>query len=149
MPNSQVCVDANIVVKIVSPEELRPQALALWQSWLNTEREVVAPRLLSYEVTSVLRRKAARGLLTLDEARGALEAALALPITLLDPPNLAQHAFELATRFNLPTTYDCHYLALAEHLDCHLWTADERLHNASKDQFPRIRWLGDYPSAAR
>jgi predicted nucleic acid-binding protein len=146
MPNSQVCVDANIVVKIVSPEELRTQAIALWQRWLNEEREVVAPRLLSYEVTSVLRRKAARDLLTLDEARGALDAALALPITLIDLPDLSQQAFELATRFNRPTAYDSHYLALAEHLDCRFWTADERLYNATKGQFPHIRWLGDYPS---
>ena len=144
MPNSQVCVDANIIVKIVSPEELRPQAIMLWQHWLNEEREAVAPRLLAYEVTSVLRRKAARGLLTLEEARDALEAALALPITLIDLPNLSQQAFELATRFNRPTAYDSHYLALAEHFDCHFWTADERLCNATKDQFPRIRWLGDY-----
>ena len=46
-------------------------------------------------------------------------------------------------------TYDSHYLALAEHLDCRFWTADERLYNAAKDQFPRIRWLGDYPAEAR
>lgn len=141
MPNSLVCVDANIIVKIVSPEALRPQALALWQRWLDEEREVVAPRLLSYEVTSVMRRKAVRGLLTFDEARDALEAALALPITLVDPPALSQHAFELATRFDRPTAYDSHYLALAEHLDCRFWTADERLYNATKDQFPRICWL--------
>lgn len=144
MPNSLVCVDANIVVKIVSPEELRPQALALWQRWLDEGREVVAPRLLSYEVTAVLRRKVVRGLLALAEARGALEAALALPIMLFDQPGLSQQAFELATRLNRPTAYDSHYLALAEHLDCHFWTADERLYNATKNQFSHIRWLGDF-----
>jgi len=24
-----------------------------------------------------------------------------------------------------------------------LWTADERLHNAVRDDFPHIRWLGE------
>ena len=52
-------------------------------------------------------------------------------------------AFELATRFRRPAAYDAHYLALAEHLACPFWTADERLYNSVRDSFPLIRWLGD------
>jgi predicted nucleic acid-binding protein len=58
-------------------------------------------------------------------------------------------AFDLAARLKRSATYESHYLALAEHLDCRFWTADERLYNAAKDQFPRIRWLGDYPAEVR
>ena len=32
---------------------------------------------------------------------------------------------------NRAAAYDSFYLALAEGLDCELWTADERLHNAA------------------
>jgi len=53
-------------------------------------------------------------------------------------------AFELAARFRRPAAYDAHYLALADYLECPLWTADQRLYNAVRADFPRIRWLGDY-----
>ena len=119
-------------------------AIQLWQSWLDQDREIIAPHLFEYEVTSALLRKAIRGVLSLDEARGALHTALGMKVALLDPPGLSQQALELAVRFNRPAAYDAHYLALAEHLGCAFWTADERLCNAVRSDFPYIRWLGDY-----
>ncbi len=144
MPKSPVCVDANIIVMIVAPEAQRPLALSLWQSWLGQNREIVAPRLLAYEVTSALWRKAVRGILTLEESRRAVQAALKIGVTLWDPPGLSEQAFELAARFQRPATYDAHYLALADHLNCSFWTADERLYNAVHADLPYVRWLGNY-----
>lgn len=144
MPRSPVCVDANIVVTVVAPEAQRPLALSLWRSWLKQDREIVAPRLLVYEVTSALWRKARRDVLTLEEARRAVQAALRMGVTILDPPGLSEQAFELAARFQRPATYDAHYLALAGHLDCPFWTADERLYNAIRTDFPHIHWLGEH-----
>ena len=144
MPKSPVCVDAHIVVMIVAPERQRPLALSLWQSWLMQDREIIAPRLLAYEVTSALWRKTVQGILALEDARRAVQAALNMRITLLDPPNLSEQAFELAARFRRPAAYDAHYLALAEQLRCPFWTADERLYNATHADFPHIRWLGNY-----
>jgi predicted nucleic acid-binding protein len=51
-------------------------------------------------------------------------------------------ALRLARRLGLRSTYDAHYLALADDLDCEFWTADERLYNAVRERFPLIRWLG-------
>jgi len=144
MPRSPVCVDANIAVMIVTPEAQRPLALSLWSALLERNREMVAPRLFTYEVTSALWRKVVRGLLTYEEGQRAVQAALGLGVTFLDPPGLSERAFELAARFQRPAAYDAHYLALAEHLDCAFWTADERLYNAVRAEFPLIRWLGDY-----
>jgi predicted nucleic acid-binding protein len=144
MPTSPVCVDANIVVTIVAPEAQRPLALSLWRSWLKQDREIVAPRLLVYEVTSALWRKARRDVLTLEEARRAVQAALRMGVTILDPPGLSEQAFELAARFQRPAAYDAHYLALADHLECPFWTADERLYNAIRTDFPHIHWLGEH-----
>jgi predicted nucleic acid-binding protein len=62
----------------------------------------------------------------------------------LDPPGLSEQALELAVRFNRPAAYAAHYLALAEHLGCPFWTADERLYNAVRPDLPYIQWLGDY-----
>ena len=144
MPKSPVCVDANIVVTIVAPEARRPLALSLWRSLLRQDREIVAPRLLAYEVTSALWRKVVRGFLTHKEARRAVQAALDMGVTLLDPPGLSEQAFELAALFQRPAAYDAHYLSLADHLNCPFWTADERLYNAICADFPHIHWLGDH-----
>ena len=79
----------------------------------------------------------------MDDTRRALEEAMSLDIRYLDPPDLPLRAFELAARLRRPAAYDAHYLALAEHLECPFWTADERLYNAVRNDFPSIRWLGD------
>ncbi|CAD7783931.1 MAG: hypothetical protein KCCBMMGE_02340 [Candidatus Methanoperedenaceae archaeon GB37] len=38
-----------------------------------------------------------------------------------------RYALKLAKSFSLPTTYDAHYLALAERLGAEFWTTDKRL----------------------
>jgi predicted nucleic acid-binding protein len=144
MPRSPVCVDANIVVKLVVPEPDRPLALALWGKWLNEDREIVAPYLFSFEVTSAIWRKAKRDLMTVEEAKEAVRAALMLGVRLLHPSSISLTAFDLAARFSRPAAYDAHYLALAEMMEGEFWTADERLYNAVRDDFSNIRWLGDY-----
>jgi predicted nucleic acid-binding protein len=53
----------------------------------------------------------------------------------------------LAQQYNLPATYDAHYLALAEHEKCEYWTADTRLWNAVRDKLPWVHQLSDYQSA--
>jgi len=148
MPRSPVCVDANIAVKLVAPEPDRPLALALWERWLKENREIVAPYLFSFEVTSALWQKARRHLLSMEEAREAIRRVLALGVRLLHPTDISLVAFDLAHRLGRPATYDTHYLALAEILDIEFWTADERLFNAVREDFPRIRWLGDYDNSA-
>ncbi|MGA9351316.1 MAG: type II toxin-antitoxin system VapC family toxin [Anaerolineae bacterium] len=144
MPRSPVCVDANIVVKLVAPEPDRPLALALWGKWLNEDREIVAPYLFCFEITSAIWRKAKRGLMSVEEAKEAVRGALMLGVRLLHPSNISLKAFDLAARFDRPAAYDTHYLALAEMMEGEFWTADERLYNTVRDDFSRIHWLGDY-----
>ncbi len=145
MPNSStLCLDANLVIALVTAERFSPLALAWWTRVTLDEKEVCAPSLLRYEVTAALYRKALRGPLSWEDARLSLEQALQLDITYLQPSGLATRAFELAMQFNLPTPYDAHYLALAEYLACPLWTADERLFNSVRAVFPLIHWLGNF-----
>lgn len=145
MLNSPVCVDASVIVALVTPESRSERALGLWSTWMGRGVEVVAPYLLRYEVASALWRKVARGLMRGEDARQALEVALSLDITFLDPPELPLRAFDLAGKLNRPATYDMCYLALAEIVGGECWTADERLYNAVRGAFPAIRLLDEVP----
>ncbi len=65
---SQVCVDANLALKLVIAEADSPKAQRLWQEWIDTGMEIVAPALFAYEGTSVICNKMHRGLVPPHEA---------------------------------------------------------------------------------
>ena len=144
MNKSLACVDAGVLIKLVVAEEDSDRADALWEQWKEDGVKVVAPALLLFELTSVLRNKVHRGLLNLEEGEKAFDAVHRLPVQVLAPSNLHRRAWELATRFNRPAAYDAHYLALAEMMNCEFWTADERLFNAVRDELSWVRWLGAF-----
>lgn len=58
-------------------------------------------------------------------------------------PGVTLRAVDLADTFGQSASYDAHYLALAEHLGCELWTADEKFRNATKGTFKWVRWVGE------
>lgn len=100
---------------------------------------IVAPLLLRYEVTNALWQMRKHGRLSRITLEAALQALVDLPISIRDSPRHYSAAMEFAERFNLPATYDAHYLALAEELDCEFWTADKRLARATNGAFPLLR----------
>jgi predicted nucleic acid-binding protein len=61
-----------VVVALVSPETLSDQAEKLWRSLTKQKAQALAPSLLIYEVTSALRRKATRGLISAKEHKKRL-----------------------------------------------------------------------------
>jgi len=140
--NSTACVDASIVIKLVVEEPGSDLADALWAQWIQQDVQIVAPALLRYEITAVLRKKVYRGQLSKEIANMALTAALDLKgIEYIDSPVLHLRALELASQFGLPTAYDAHYLALAEQQNCEFWTADVRLTQRISQALPYLRQL--------
>ncbi len=121
MTASRVCVDSSLVLKLAVPEKDSERAQEKWEHWAEQGTAVVARPLLWYEVTPVLRNRAHRVRLTLDESGEALEALLSLNVSIISPPDLHRAAWELATRLDQPTAYEAHYLALAQELDCPFW----------------------------
>lgn len=121
MPNSWICVDANLVMRlVVDPEDELVRGAA-------TRQRLAAPTLLRYEVTNALYRYQRLGLISAASVRLALQAAFALPLDLRGEADLHWRALELAERFSLPAAYDAHYLALTEGLGGEFWTADVAL----------------------
>lgn len=141
-----IIIDANIALKWVLKEPDSNLAEALLIEWGHRGIVMYAPALLTYEVTNILYQNVRKGTITLEKAKDAIKDILrtGLKLELTQDTTLNIQALELAQRFNLPATYDAHYLALARREECELWTADKRLWRAVKDQLPWVRWLGDY-----
>lgn len=133
--SSTLCIDASVVIRLATSDTVT----ALWESWMTDEVKVVAPSLLYYEVTNGLYRYYKAGIYPSEAVTTTLKAALALPIELITVSDLHPRAAEIAMRFNLPATYDAHYLALAEWMEVDLWTADIRLVNALKTF--KVKWV--------
>jgi len=77
---SLVCADANLALKIVLHEPDSARARALWEEWKAQQTLVIAPTLWGYEVTSVVRKRAHRGLLPPDIERETLAVVHQLPV---------------------------------------------------------------------
>lgn len=143
--SSQVCVDASLALKLVLAETDSERAHILWKSWIDSDTEIFAPAHFAFETTSVIRNHVFRGLIGPEAGKQAFDALHAQPIALVSSQILNVRAWELAEQFNRPTAYDVYYVALAESLDCDLWTADRRLVNAVSRTFGWVKWLGDAP----
>jgi len=143
VPDS-VCVDANIVLKLVLPEEDSHLAMALWRHWKSQGIAVVVPGLYLYEGPSIVRKWVHRGWLTKEEGEEAYRNFLAQPVEIVEPEGLWGLAWEYARRFNQPQVYDSMYLALADLLGCEFWTADERLYHVVKTELPWVRLLREF-----
>ena len=138
----QVVVDASLAAMWVIPEPNSEAALDRAARWAVEGTRILAPCLLLAELTNALYKRIVRRELDLETALTGLDVALAFPIELREEPEMPARAIELAYRLGRPTTYDCHYLALAEHEDCELWTGDRRFFNAVRRSTPRVRWVG-------
>ena len=137
MNSSWLCVDANLVLRLVA-DPADESVQSLWEQWDSEGRQLAAPTLLPYEVANALYRYQKLGYIGTAAVQLALKAALALPLELHGEPELHWRALELANRFSLPAAYDAHYLALAELLDGEFWTADGGLARAVQSSLPWV-----------
>jgi predicted nucleic acid-binding protein len=141
-----ICADASVAVKWILDEDRSDRARALYSAAVQISEPIVAPPLLPLEVTNILRqRMRTRDGLSLDAAMQHLDDFLALAIEFHNPAGLHFQALVLADALDLPATHDAHYLALAEHLDCELWTDDQRLLRQVATSLSFVRWIGDHP----
>ena len=89
--------------------------------------------------TAVLRKR-----ITSEVGEEILRSILAIGVLLVDPE--AERIYRLACEYGI-AAYDAAYLALAQVLDCILWTGDRAFYHAVHRNEPRVRWIGDYSSS--
>ncbi|HZA79881.1 MAG TPA: type II toxin-antitoxin system VapC family toxin [Actinomycetes bacterium] len=94
---------------------------------LRREPALHAPHLLDVEVANALRRRILGGGLSVAHARRALRRLAVLPLVRWPHDRLLGRTLALRDRLS---AYDATYVALAEHLECSLLTADGRLGRA-------------------
>lgn len=137
-------VDASLAFKWLVREEYTDKALAILREWDSAEVTPAAPHLLPFEVSNALHKRVTRGELSIEGAVDLIGNLLASQIELHQPWNLHGKALEIASRFGQAAAYDAHYLALAESLDCELWTADEKFYRSVREDDGHVRWIGEF-----
>lgn len=145
MKNSTVVVDSNLAVYTVVDSDFSLLADRVWTNLIADGTSFFAPGLWVYETTSVIRKFAALGQITVDEAQKALVILNQIPIQLVpDSLQLRQSALDWATRLRQKAAYDGFYLAAAEQLRAELWTADQALvNNARQVGAGWVHWMGE------
>lgn len=98
---SFVVIDASVVFQVLVDERYTSQARALVAKVERGDDEIVAPQLLFFEVTNVIRKRLRRDRLPIGFGLQLLDDLLALPIVPLDPPGLHHRALALAHAHNL------------------------------------------------
>jgi predicted nucleic acid-binding protein len=136
-----VVVDSSLALKWVIAEPDTLAALALLTRWSNDDTQPVVPSWFAGEAGNVLFQRVRRNELLVEEAKASLQSLLAVVVALADEPGDAVRALDIAYQFRQNASYDAQYLALAERLDCELWTADSRFWNAVHEEMPRVRLL--------
>lgn len=138
----RVCVDASLAIKLVVRESFSDRALDLWQNWIESGVEPIAPPIFPFEVSSVIWNKYVRNELTAEEAERAFNLFTRLNFIVLTSETLLKEAWDMAKELGLPTLYDTAYLALAKLCNCEFWTADEVLINSLQEKFSWVKWIG-------
>jgi len=139
-------IDASVALKwALDDEEHIAEAIALRDDWVHrAEHRLVAPSLYYYEVINGLCTAARRRRIAAELGAELLRHLLGVGVRLVDPD--AEHVYRVANTYSI-AAYDAAYLALAEALDCFLWTGDRLFHAAVSGSASRVRWIGDYAAA--
>ena len=139
--NGHAVVDASVATKWLIDEPDTDKADALAQSWVRSGIQPVAPYLMPVEVANVLHQRVRKGRVSRQEAARLIQRLLDSGVEFREPAGLHTRAIELASQLGQSAVYDAHYLALAEMIDCELWTADQRYYRAVRSAYPRARLL--------
>lgn len=140
MPKS-VVIDASFTIRLLAPNPLQIACREQMNLWQKQGVVLVAPALWANEITSALTKAVHFGQMSLQNGETMLELAFTLPIQLLTPDaQKATQAFKWTFRLQRAAAYDSFYLALADELDCELWTADKKLVNNTGESW--VRYVG-------
>jgi predicted nucleic acid-binding protein len=141
-PYRRVVVDSSFVIRLLNrhPES---QYGSIWREWEANGTSVFAPALLTYEVTNAFWKYEISGELSTDAVVDSIDRMITLPIEYVSAGDIHLLALEFVRRYWESKVYDSHFLALAQSLDCELWTSDKKLYNRVSAHLPWVRFIDD------
>jgi predicted nucleic acid-binding protein len=140
-----IVVDASIVVNLLLTQAYSTQAERYLESWKSGGEMLYAPGHWYAEVVSALRFAVYRRKLNSEDAQLLIDVLPELGVRALEPTlDLLKSSLRWAERLGQSKAYDAQYVALAEQLRAELWSADQRLVNALKEQgVSWAHWVGE------
>jgi predicted nucleic acid-binding protein len=135
----QVCLDANIWIKVLTEEPDSTLATELVVRLFKERTEIIAPAIMKMEVGSILRKKWSRQLLSQHDLNELWHQFLTLPIVYIEHRQMYDLAWSIADTNRLVHLYDAVYIAISDGIE--FWTADERLVNSVKQTNAIIKFL--------
>ena len=136
-----VCVDASLALAWLFADTHNEQADGLWEEWALGNVELVAPPMFHAEVISSIRKRVFFKDILPGDGERLFAVYSEIPVRIIAEREIYRRAWQLAKKYNLPVCYDMQYLAVAELMDCALWTLDRKLVNAARSN-SRVKLVG-------
>lgn len=140
-------VDTSVALKWFFDEPYSEQALRLLDAFREGSARVLAPDSIYPEFANAVWKRIASDRLDIEAGAVTITAFLALPIEITPSPLLLISAYRLALEHR-HSVYDALFLALSLEAGADLMTADEALYRTMRRQFPRVRWLANFPNSS-
>lgn len=137
-------IDSGIAVKWITDEPDSTSAERILDRYSEGEIELYAPDLIFSEIGNVIWRKVTFENFAVSDAEDAIDNLNEIVIEPISSFSLFESAFSIAVNHKR-TFYDSLYLATSKHSGCRFVTADERLYNSTRSNFPNIVLLSNWP----
>jgi predicted nucleic acid-binding protein len=137
-------IDASVAMRFVLTEDLSDKALLILEDFKNGISELIAPKLIEYEVGNALWMAAIRNIIKKDDAEESIFSIIKFGIGSI---NLNSEEAKNALKWSIEnkiTYYDSVYVLASKKVKAIFITADDKLYNCAKKEVPTIS-LRDYP----
>jgi len=141
LETSKVAIDASFLLKLLLPEDSSDQVEHQWRNWIENSIEVIAPTLIVFETSSVLRNKVFRGILDDVDATEMIDRIRHLDLSLIYAQELIELAWGIGATLKTATLYDCFYLAVAKLFKVPFWTSDKKLYKSAQKEFSFVNMI--------
>ncbi len=136
-------IDASVASRFLLVEDLSDKAELVLNGFLDAAFDLMAPRLVVYEVGNTLWKAVKRGFINLDEAKKRFSYFLELKLDSIELNYMERKKVLEWSAVNNATYYDGVYVISSEKVGATLLTADDTLYEKAVGEVPTLH-LRDY-----